>query len=929
MGRIASSVGLLSGFPIQDTVDQLMALSTIPRNRLQAKTDQLTQRSDLLSQLTSKLIGVQFSIRGFGESGLYDARRTTSSAEEFLTASAASGTAAGTHSIVPLQLASTNQHLSSRVAAREAGLDAGSFVIRPGRTAGDPIVLGDLNAGLGVTRGSIEIVNRAGESATIDLAGAHTTADVADAISRSGLDVTASFSGDAFVLSDASGGAGNLQVLEVEGGTTAAGLGLTGIDVAADAATGADVLSLHSQTALSRLNDGLGVRTLAASPELQFVFSDGSGPLEVSVHVARGETLTLGDVVRQLNEADPTRLAASISTDGDHLVLEDLTAGGGSFVVRELGESGTLVDLGFIAVGEDEVTASGSQLVSRRLQAGLQDVLVASLGGAAGLGELGSIQIQDRNGATTTVDLSSVQTLGEIAATINAAGADVTASVAPDRDALVLTDVSGGVGDLIVSSVADGFDTAEKLGVAATESDGDPLAGADLQRRRIHAGTSLDRLALDGQVGGGAIQIVDSLGASGLVDLDKLSVESVGDLIDAINATGIAVTASINDAGDGIQLLDDGDGSGTLTVRDTRGQAAQELRLTGAATSQAGAGGNEQVVQGGLAQTITIEEGDTIDDVAAAINDALPGYSATVAQDASGARLLISAGLSGAAANFRVDDAGSPLAFHQSVAGRDALLIYGAESASDPGGLLLASSTNRFQDAVEGLDLDVKQASQQGVTVDIAADVDSAVSKVQALVEAVNDAFAFLDENQQINTEDRSQTGLLYGVIQASSARQALERIFRPQIRTATSASVATISDLGLKRNSDGTIEFDEAAFREAFEEDADAVQAFFGDEETGFAHVVDTALETYVGSSGENAPDGVILYGIQSLQRTIDSNTRRIEQMDVSLERKRNRMLVQFQRMETAIAQMQNNLSSLQGLAPIAPTTSSNNSGG
>lgn len=928
MGRISSSVGILSGFPIDDTVNQLMELASIPRKRLEGKTNELTQRQDLLSQLTSKLIGVQFSIRKFGESSLYNARKTTSSAPEFLSASAAAGSTVGSHSVVPLRLAATHQMLGSRVAARNASLAAGSFVIRHGSAAGDPIALSALNSGLGVSRGSIEIVNRAGESAIVDLTAVSSVDEAAAAINKAGVDVTASFDGDRFVLTDASGGAGSLQVFEVNGGDVAAGLGLAGINAAADSAQGEDVLALHDQTALASLNDGLGVRTLAASPELQFVFSDGSGPLDVNVHIDGGETLTLGDVVRQLNEADPARLQASISADGDHLVLNDLTGGGGSFAVRELGESGTLVDLGFIAEGESEITTTSGQLTSRRLQAGLQDVLLSTLGGSAGLGDLGSIQITNRNGVGTTVNLSTAETLGEVIAAINASGAGVTASVAHGRDGVAITDSSGGVGDLTISSVADGFDTAEALGIASTATLGEAIEGADLQRRRVNAGSALDLLALDGSVGSGIIQIIDSSGASAQINLDKLNVETVGDLIDAVNAAGISVTASVNAAGDGIQLLDDADGSGTLTIKDIEGEAASELRLTGAVATQTGAGGPEQVVQGGLSQTITIEEGDTLDDVAEAIEGALPGFTAAIAQDGSGARLILTAGKSGAASAFRVDDADSPISFQQTVRGRDALLIYGASSASDPGGVLLTSSTNRFDESVDGLDFDLKRASTEGVTVDIDADVDAAVANFSALVEAVNDSVTFLAENQKIDTTDRLKSGLLRGVVEASSALQSLQRAFQPTVVRAFSDGIDSITELGLKQNSDGTLTFDEATFRSAYEADPEAVREFLDKPDTGFVDRVDAALTTYVGAVSDGsakAIEGVLLFGIQSLDRRIQTNKSRLDNMDVSLERQRARLTAKFQRMETAIAQMQNSLSSLQGLAALPPITSSN----
>src|SRR3989304_1399159 len=69
-----------------------------------------------------------------------------------------------------------------------------------------------------------------------------TVDDVRDAINtNSAISVTASVSGDAIKLTDTSGGSGNLRVQNVGDGTTATGLGLASINVAASTATGSDV----------------------------------------------------------------------------------------------------------------------------------------------------------------------------------------------------------------------------------------------------------------------------------------------------------------------------------------------------------------------------------------------------------------------------------------------------------------------------------------------------------------------------------------------------------------------------------------------------------------------------------------------------------------------------------------------------------------
>ncbi len=90
--------------------------------------------------------------------------------------------------------------------------------------------LADLNNGSGVRAGSIKITDRAGNTATINLASASTVQDVLTAINnQSGIEVTTSVNGagTALVLTDTSGGTGSLKIEEA-GGYTATDLGILG-----------------------------------------------------------------------------------------------------------------------------------------------------------------------------------------------------------------------------------------------------------------------------------------------------------------------------------------------------------------------------------------------------------------------------------------------------------------------------------------------------------------------------------------------------------------------------------------------------------------------------------------------------------------------------------------------------------------------------
>ena len=77
--------------------------------------------------------------------------------------------------------------------------------------------------------------------------------------------------------------AGNLKVQEVGNGTTAAALGLAGINVAGPSASGSDILTLFSGLPTGSLNDGLGVRFDPVLPDAKITLADGTA-VNVTLH---------------------------------------------------------------------------------------------------------------------------------------------------------------------------------------------------------------------------------------------------------------------------------------------------------------------------------------------------------------------------------------------------------------------------------------------------------------------------------------------------------------------------------------------------------------------------------------------------------------------------------------------------------------------
>ncbi len=597
MGRITSNVGLITGIPITDTVDQLMQVAGAPRDILESRNQEIQQQQLAVNTLATRVLSLKFDLGKLNVSDPYQSRTVTSQNEDVLTAvlSSSSNPPVGSFKIQPLQTASSQQLVSQRFESLEDIQSSGTLSFGFGGFIDKGISLDELNNGLGVSRGEIIITDSNGASATIDLTLATSVDDVLDAINQSsGISVTAGVSGDRFTLTDTAGGAGTLKVVESAGGSTAADLGLLNPTPVGAILTGDDVFSLHSGTRLTRLNDGNGIRftdDVTDIDDLAITLADGT-----SAGVDLSGATTLQDVVDAINnDADFTgKITAAISSDGNRLEVTDSTSGTGTFTINDGITGSAAEDLGL------KNTASGGVITGNRLVSGLRDTLLSSLKGGAGLGTLGDISITDRNGGgPDVVDLSSAETVQDIVDLINGSTADVLAKVNDARNGIVIEDTSGGTGNLVISD-SGATTSATALGIVNSSSVASVGSGA-LGRQILGEATLLSSLNGGQGITASDITITDSNGVSANIDLNTVGSEAktIGDVIDAINgATSIGVTASINTTGDGIIITDTALGTQTLGVKDVNGTLAADLNLTRASEVVDINGQNTQVIDG-------------------------------------------------------------------------------------------------------------------------------------------------------------------------------------------------------------------------------------------------------------------------------------------------------------------------------------------
>ena len=319
---------------------------------------------------------------------------------------------------------------------------------------------------------------------------------------------------------------------------------------------------LQGDVDLGRLNNGRGVRRGL----IEIV--DRRGRI---MQVDLGEAATLADVADAINAGDKADVRAKVS--GSKLVLENRGGGSEKFRVSDLTGSAA-ADLG-IAADTNSNTITGGDLAKPTHDTLLKD-LNDGRGVAAKTGD--GLSVTLRNGTKYDVDFAGAETLGDLRNRFNSAsGGKAYLDLDPAGRRMRVTDNTtapppnifgqqpAGTGSLIVAGRA-GSTSASDLRVAGSTT-GNVIDGGPVLAEQ----GSVLLSSLDGGRGlkGGRVEVANAGGQTTVIDLRGLG--DVASLMDRVNAANAGVEARLNNAGNGIDLVDTSGGGGDLNVKDLDG----------------------------------------------------------------------------------------------------------------------------------------------------------------------------------------------------------------------------------------------------------------------------------------------------------------------------------------------------------------------
>lgn len=380
----------------------------------------------------------------------------------------------------------------------------------------------------------------------------------------------------------------------------------------------------------------------------------------------------------------------------------------------------------------------------------------------------------------------------------------------------------------------------------------------------------------------------------------------------------------------------------------------QQLATSSKVALQSVAGGNTATFSSG---TLAISAGsssfnvnitasnNTLAGMRDAINEAgkSSGVSATIITDDSGSRLVLGSTKSGAGNDIQVAATADGL-----TSGTNALTTQAFAPVVDPGntdaflppssttgaggviskaqsakltidGLQLVRDTNRIEDALEGVTLDLVAAQSstdlaggKTINVTVGADKGGVKSNLQKFVEAYNALIATTSQLTAVVPVDGGApvTGPLLG---DSSVRNVLSGLRNELVKMTGEGGVRALADLGITTEMDGKLKLDDTKLTKALDSNFDQIGGYLAGD-NGLMGRLSKSVDAYVSTNG------VLKQRSEALQATKKGVDEQRKALDKRVESLQTRLYAQYNAMDSLVGRLQKTSESLTGMLANLP---------
>jgi flagellar hook-associated protein 2 len=189
------------------------------------------------------------------------------------------------------------------------------------------------------------------------------------------------------------------------------------------------------------------------------------------------------------------------------------------------------------------------------------------------------------------------------------------------------------------------------------------------------------------------------------------------------------------------------------------------------------------------------------------------------------------------------------------------------------------------------------------------------VSNAKEFVAAYNSIRTNLDTVTAFDAEALT-TGILFGTSAALRVDSDLSHAITS--RFFGFGSFQSLESIGISLDDKGKMSLDESKLKAAYAKDPESLKKMFTDENRGIVKKVNDVIEQLSGKD-----NSVLTSRSNALTSIIESNQKRIDTMDEVLTKQRDRLLLEFYRIESTVAKLQDSLSALSSLQVVPPLTS------
>ena len=338
-----------------------------------------------------------------------------------------------------------------------------------------------------------------------------------------------------------------------------------------------------------------------------------------------------------------------------------------------------------------------------------------------------------------------------------------------------------------------------------------------------------------------------------------------------------------------------------------------------------GAAGTDFIPDPARLADVAIAAGATLADIRSAINNANAGVSASILDDGTGKRLVLTSRESGLSQAFQItatDLDGN----HGDAAGLSAFAVSATAASSANGtqrtqlaadaqltvnGLAITGASNRLDGVIEGVTLSLKKVTATPVEIGVGSDQEATKATLDKFITAYNELNKLLAEQTRYDAASK-----IAGPLQGNSVAVRIQQQIREQMRSTVGGDASSnMSAAGFKIGRDGSLSMDSTTIA-PFLADPAVLRSLFsgaaavpGQPATGVARLLDERLASYLDTEGAiaSANDSLKLR-----QERIEDQQERFQGRLADIE---TRLTRQYSALDVNLSRITSSFAAIQGL--------------